>query len=97
MINPISKPDPRISRNDLFINSSSAQGPSFEDRLKNMMQDVNDKQHKADADARQVIEGKLGIHEGMMSLSEADISLKYFLQVRSKVMQAYNDIIKMSI
>jgi flagellar hook-basal body complex protein FliE len=44
-----------------------------------------------------VVKGELGIHEGMISISEADISLRYLVQVRAKVMAAYNEIIKMPI
>lgn len=97
MIDSINAANNRISRKALGQGGSDVDEPSFSDRLKTMLKDVNNKQHKADADAQKVIRGELGIHEGMLSLSEADISLRYMIQVRSKVMQAYNEIIKMSL
>ncbi len=70
---------------------------SFSDRLKGLMEDVNLKQHDADSATQKVIKGELGIHEGMLSLHEADVSLRYFVKVREKVIQAYNEIRKMPV
>lgn len=97
MINSIKNPGSRIFRNQTGEESGTVDGPSFSDRLSSMLKDVNTKQHDADIAAEKVIKGEMGIHEGMISLSEADISLRYLTQVRSKVMTAYNEIIKMSI
>ena len=70
---------------------------SFSDRLKGLMEDVNQKQHHADVSVEKVIKGELGIHEGMLSIHEADVSLKYFVKVREKVIGAYNEIRKMPV
>ena len=97
MIDPINTLNKRIASKNWGTADNDESEPAFSDRLKSMLKDVNTKQHKADSDAQKVIRGELGIHEGMMSMSEADISLRYMLQVRSRVMQAYNEIIKMSV
>ena len=70
---------------------------AFSERLKAMLTDVNRKQHTADDSIQKVIRGDMDIHDGMISVSEADISLRYLVQVRAKVMQAYNEIVKMQI
>ncbi len=70
---------------------------SFSDRVKNAMNDVNVKQHVADDATEKVVKGEMGIHEGMLALQEADIAFKLLSQVRSKVMQAYMEIIKMPV
>lgn len=72
-------------------------GQSFSERLKGLMEDVNTKQHTADESAEKVVKGEMGIHEGMLSIHEADISLKYFVKVREKVMAAYNEVRKMPV
>lgn len=72
-------------------------GESFSDRFKALMEDVNTKQHTADESAEKVVKGEMGIHEGMLSVHEADISLKYFIKIREKVMQAYNEVRKMPV
>ena len=96
----ITKVNPRISK--LILNPEKTEkpgsnGPAFSDRLKAMLDDTNRKQHVADNAVHKVTNGEMDIQEGMIALSEADISLRYLVQVRSKVLQAYNDIIKMQI
>ncbi len=71
--------------------------PSFTQRLKAAVGDVNTKQNVADDSIEQVIKGELGLHEGMMAIGKADISLKLLVQVRGKVMGAYQEIIRMQI
>ncbi len=70
---------------------------SFSDRLKGLMEDVNAKQNHADVSAEKVVKGELGIHEGMLSIHEADVSFRYLVKVREKVLQAYNEIKKMPV
>lgn len=72
-------------------------GQSFADRLKDLLDDVNEKQHTADESSEKVIKGELGLHEGMLAVSEADMSFRYLVKVREKVMQAYNEIRKMPV
>ncbi len=97
MIDSISKKNfglPAAVKKD---SGGDATNPDFSERLKAMLTDVNNKQHHADDSIKKVIRGEMDIHDGMISVSEADISLRYLIQVRSKVMQAYNEIIKMQI
>ena len=64
--------------------------------MKKAIEAVNDSQQNADSATKQVIKGSMGIHEGMMAISRADISLRLLLQVRNKVMDAYREISRMS-
>ncbi len=70
---------------------------SFAKRVKAAIEDVNLKQHQADTAIEQVINGDLGIHEGMMALGKADTSLRLLTQVRGKVMDAYKEVIRMQV
>lgn len=72
-------------------------GPGFAQRLESALKDVNMKQNVADESIEKVVQGELGIHEGMMAVQEADIALRAMVQVRAKVMQAYNEIMKMPV
>lgn len=76
--------------------SLKAKGKGFGQRLKKAIEAVNDSQQNADSATKQVIKGSMGIHEGMMAISRADISLRLLLQVRNKVMDAYREISRMS-
>ncbi len=86
-----------ILNNSIGISGQKKIDTSFSDRLKGLMEDVNTKQHDADVSAEKVVKGELGIHEGMLSIHEADVSLRYFVKVREKVIQAYNEIRKMPV
>lgn len=68
----------------------------FADKLRNAIQQTNESQLEADKSIEQVVQGTLGIHEGMLKIQEADISLRLLLQVRTKVMEAYREIKNMS-
>ena len=77
----------KISRRDL----------SFASRIKKAVEGVNFNQHQADQAIEKVLNGELGVHEGMMALSRADTSLRLLTQVRGKVMDAYKEIIRMQV
>ncbi len=70
-------------------------GTGFGDRLKQAISEVNELQQNADQAMEDVTLGKLGIHEGMMAISEADLSLRLLVQVRTKIMDAYREISRM--
>ncbi len=69
---------------------------SFVNQLKNEIQDVNQLQNEAD-DARQdaAINGAKNMHETLIKVEEADISLRTFLKVRGKALDAYHEIMRM--
>ncbi len=67
----------------------------FGDRLKQAIGEVNELQQEADQAMEDVTLGKLGIHEGMLKLTEADMSLRLLVQVRTKIMDAYKEISRM--
>ncbi len=67
----------------------------FGQQLKLAVEAVNDLQQEADSATEQVVKGSMGIHEGMLALSKADISLRLLLQVRNKVLDAYREILRM--
>lgn len=71
--------------------------PEFAQRLKSAVLDVNNDQHVADDSVEAVIQGKLGIHEGMLALGRASTSLKVLAQVRNKAMSAYSEIMRMQV
>ena len=67
----------------------------FRQRLTQAIEEVNYLQQDADSAMEKVVEGSLGIHEGMIAVSKADISLRLLLQIRNKVMEAYKEISRM--
>ncbi|MCK5541236.1 MAG: flagellar hook-basal body complex protein FliE [Desulfobacterales bacterium] len=80
-----------------LANKIQRRDSSFAKRVKEAVEDVNLKQHQADIAIEQVINGELGVHEGMMALGKADTSLRLLTQVRGKVIEAYKEIIRMQV
>lgn len=75
--------------------TTRSQETGFAEKLKNSIMEVNQRQQDADQAIEKVVTGELGIHEGMLKIQEADISLRLLLQVRRKVMDAYTEIMRM--
>ncbi|NOX35006.1 MAG: flagellar hook-basal body complex protein FliE [Deltaproteobacteria bacterium] len=71
--------------------------PEFAQRIEAAIKDVNSDQHIADDSIEKVIQGQMGIHEGMIALLKAETSLKVLAQVRNKVMAAYNEVMRMQV
>jgi flagellar hook-basal body complex protein FliE len=67
----------------------------FGEKLKAAISDVNSLQHEADFAMENVAKGELGVHEGMLAISKADLSLRLLVQVRNKVLEAYREISRM--
>lgn len=67
----------------------------FSDIVEQAVKRVNNMEIKADQSVEQLMKGKVGIHETMIALQKADISLRLLLQVRNKAMDAYREIMRM--
>lgn len=75
--------------------SLPSEGPSFSDILKNALNGVNDAQHEANTAVEQALSGEsVDVHETMIALQKADTSLKMMLEVRNKLLEAYQEVIK---
>lgn len=71
---------------------------SFYDTLKEKLDDVNDKQIKADEVTEQFIKGEgPDIHEVMLVTEEAKMSLQLAVQIRNKIVEAYQEINRMQV
>ncbi|NOY13975.1 MAG: flagellar hook-basal body complex protein FliE [Deltaproteobacteria bacterium] len=70
----------------------------FAEALKDSLSEVNQAQIAADRAAEQVAAGKTkNLHEAMIKLEEADISLRMVVQVRNKVVEAYQEVMRMQV
>lgn len=71
---------------------------SFLDTLKDKLNEVNDKQIKADETTEAFVNGEgTDIHEVMLSTEEAKMSLELAVQVRNKIVEAYQEINRMQL
>lgn len=70
----------------------------FNSHLKNALGEVNELQQKADQAIQQLVgEGKGDLQETMIALEKADISFKLMMQIRNKVLEAYQEIMRMQV
>lgn len=85
-----------VARTAVQIVQPKAEGTSFGDELKDKIQEVDTYQHAADkAMEKGALEGAQDIHEAMIKLQEAEVSLRLLLEVRNKAMEAYREIMRM--
>lgn len=86
--------------------ASFPQGPTmrgsaenrFESALKETIARVNDTQLSADESVRRMAAGlEPNIHNTMLQLEQAEISLKLAMNVRTKALEAYQEIMRMQV
>lgn len=71
---------------------------SFIDTLREKLDGVNDKQLQAEDMTEKLIKGEdVDIHEVMLSTEEAKMSLELAVQIRNKIVEAYQEINRMQI
>ena len=57
--------------------------------------EVDDLLYQADQDTQEMLVGKKDIHQAMISIEQAYLSLRMMIQVRNKVLAAYEEIMRM--
>ena len=73
-------------------------GPgSFAETLGNALQKVDDMQVDADQQAEKVAMGGGNLHEMSLALEKADVSMRLAMKVRNKMIDAYQEIMRMSV
>ena len=78
--------------------SSSSGDMSFTDTLSNAISKVNETQKVADKKMQDLATGKnSNISEVMIATEKADIALKLMMSVRNKMIDAYQEIMKMQV
>jgi flagellar hook-basal body complex protein FliE len=70
---------------------------SFSETLVSMLQDVNEIQKDADSSTKAFAEGKGSLHGVMIAMEKAEISLRALNSVRGKLIEAYQEVLRMPI
>lgn len=71
---------------------------SFVDYLNDAIKKVNDMILESDKAAEDFASGKTdNIHQVMIAMEKADIALQFTMQIRNKILDAYNEIMRMQI
>lgn len=71
------------------------EGPTFSDMLKDSIEEVNDLKIEADAAIVNLATGKSGDIQGtILALEKADVSFKLMMEVRNKIVSAYQELMR---
>ena len=72
--------------------------PAFGEVLNGFLRQVDGAQHQADAMVEALAVGEpVDVHQVMLALNEASDAMQLTLQVRGKVLEAYQDLMRMPI
>jgi len=71
---------------------------SFGNTVTRFLDEVNTNQIKAEQESIKLARGESrNVHEALASLEKANLSLQFTLQVRNKVIEAYQEIMRMQV
>jgi flagellar hook-basal body complex protein FliE len=105
---PLNAPAPSLPAPDLAaLNSDSppqaasaggASGGSFQNLLGSFVGEVNDKQVAAGDAITGLLSGKnVTLHQAMISMEEASVSFQMMVEVRNKLLDSYQELMRMQI
>jgi flagellar hook-basal body complex protein FliE len=87
---PIDKP--------LEISSAQPAGESFAGMLGKMVAEVNAKQHAAGETVAAMQAGQnVPLHQAVIAMEEASVSFQLMVEVRNKLLESYQEIMRMQI
>lgn len=100
-INSVSMAVPMISNETTKINATATSAEAqqtFANTLKEAIANVNDQQIQSDTMTEKLINGgDVDLHEVMIASQKASITLNATMEVRNKVIEAYQEIMRMSV
>jgi len=74
--------------------STKPAGSSFGNALQDAIQQVNGLELNSRKEVDQFLTGDTDLHSVMMALEKADVSFQLMMQVRNKIVSAYQEIMK---
>ena len=74
------------------------EGASFGDVLKDAISTVNDLQKQSDHEIQKLMTGETeDLHTTMIAVQKADLSFQMMMQVRNKIVSAYQEIMRLPV
>ena len=78
--------------------SAQGAGDSFGALFNSMLDKVNTVQHNADMTINKFASGEIeDIHQVMIAIEEAHLALKLSIQIKNKIMESYQEIMRMQV
>jgi len=89
----------RVEISPIFnrIENIEKKDESFREIFKNYLLKVNTDQKMADEMIKKFLVGEADIHQVMIALERAELSFQLMMQVRNKLIEAYQEIMRMQV
>lgn len=90
---------PRLREKQLDkVRTESTDGQDFKDMVTDYVSEVDDLQDKADKALEDIASGRTdNVHRLSVATSEAELSFRMMMKTRDKLVEAYNEIMKMQV
>jgi len=88
----------RIGRARAQPVAAKGEAGSFDEVLGRFLTEADDLQKKADHAAHDLITGRSDdVHQVMLSMAKADVSFRMMVEVRNKLLEAYQEVMRMQV
>ena len=77
--------------------AADSQPSSFADTLKQLVESVEGASEQANTNVSGMLDKSVDVHDAMIALQRAEMSLQLAMQIRNKLVQAYQDIMRMPV
>jgi len=78
--------------------NSTDEVPSFKESVMNLLKDVNTKLEDSDQNVRDLAMGKTNdLDKVVTSVEEANLALQYTIAIRGKLLDAYNEVARITV
>jgi flagellar hook-basal body complex protein FliE len=89
---PVTRPTPGATPT-----ATSPASGSFGDSLSKLVNSVETSDQAANTAVQQMLDGTGDVHDAMIALQRAELTLQLTVQMRNKLVQAYQDIMRMPV
>jgi flagellar hook-basal body complex protein FliE len=86
-----------ISTTTRAANAAAGPAASFADSLNKLVDNVEKTQGEANTAVVDMLDGSTEVHDAMIAMQRAEMQLQLTIQVRNKLVQAYQDVMRMPI
>jgi flagellar hook-basal body complex protein FliE len=84
--------------NKIGLNQAGEAGPSFAETLTKSIAEVNHLQKEADQAIEKLASGdSQNVHGAMLAVHKADTAFRMTMQVRNKIVEAYQEVMRMQV
>jgi flagellar hook-basal body complex protein FliE len=85
---------PSLNQGPAVSETKETPGGRFADLMSGLIGEVNEKQNTAEANAVGLAKGEVDIMDAVVSLNEADLSLRMMMQIRDRAIDSYQRILR---